>query len=101
MLLITDGLPRGLGHLQVDNRPAGHGMFEADTYTCTHCNRVVVLNPHRVRERYKCAGCTHHICDECAAKKAAGAACKTFLQRIDEIRAQAERQAEAHILTLP
>lgn len=84
MLIITDNLPRGLGYLEVDNRPAGQQHFEADTYTCTHCNRVVVMNPNRVRERYKCRGCSHHICDPCAAERIAGVACKTMNQRIDE-----------------
>lgn len=101
MLIITDGLPRGLGYLEVDNRAGGGRLFEADTYTCTHCNRVVVMNPERKRERYKCQGCRHHICDECAAKKISGEPCRTMDQRIDELRAQAVRQAEAPSLTLP
>lgn len=100
MLVITDGLPRGLGVVALDNRASGGRLFEADTYTCTHCNRVVVLNPERKRDRYKCRGCSHHICDECAAERMAGGECLTFTQRADRIlekltRAQATRQAEA------
>jgi hypothetical protein len=91
MLVITDGLPRGLGYYEVDQRnvhaplpPGTQRHFEADTYTCTHCQFVVVMNPERKRERYKCGGCNHHICDGCAALKAAGGVCKTFAQKIDE-----------------
>jgi hypothetical protein len=84
MLLITDGLPRGLGELSVDNRAAGARLFEANTYTCTHCSAVVVMNPDRKRERYFCRGCTHHICDNCAAEITAGAPCKTMAQKHDE-----------------
>lgn len=90
MLLKTDGLPSGLGYLELDHRAspeAPFGLprhFEADTYTCTHCNAVVVMNPDRVRERYKCRGCNHHICDPCAAIKSAGGPCKTMDQRIDQ-----------------
>lgn len=101
MLIITDNLPRGLGYLQIDQRAAGLGVREADTYTCSHCNRVVVLNPERKRERYKCHGCSHHICDDCAALRIAGGSCRTMAQKVDEIRAQATRQAEAHTITLP
>jgi hypothetical protein len=84
MLVITDGLPRGLGELVIDQRPAGARLFEAPTYTCTHCSGVVVMNPARKRERYKCRGCSHHICDGCAAERTAGAPCKTMSQKFDE-----------------
>lgn len=93
MLIITDGQPRGLGYFENDQRnvpvelpPGVPRHFEADTYTCRHCERVVVLNPSRVRERYKCSGCNHHICDSCAAERVAGAPCKTYAQKVDEMR---------------
>lgn len=99
MLIITDGQPRGLGHVEVDQRnveaplpPGVQRYFEADTYTCTHCERIVVLNPLRKRERYKCAGCNHHICDGCAAERYAGAPCKTFQQKVAEVLERATRQ---------
>lgn len=107
MLVITDGLPRGLGYLEVDHRateppPGLPRYFEADTYTCTHCSRVVVLNPNRVRERYKCRGCNHHICDDCAALRVAGAPCRTIDQMIDEAREVAAREtAMGGVLLLP
>jgi hypothetical protein len=99
MLILTDGQPRGLGYLEVDQRPVEAALppgtsryFEADTYTCSHCHSVVVMNPERKRERYKCNGCNHHICDDCAAKKFAGQPCKTLWQQADEILARAARQ---------
>jgi hypothetical protein len=107
-LLITDGLPRGLGYYEIDNRAAHNELppgtikhFEADTYTCSHCEAVVVLNPSRVRERYKCKGCNHHICDECAAKRVAGDGCRTYAQFIDELRERDERQPESSSILLP
>lgn len=104
MLIKTQ--PTDLGYLLLDHRatdaPAGlPPVFEAATYTCTHCNAVVVLNPKRTRERYKCVGCNHLICDPCAAERHAGAPCKTALQKFDEFLAQAERRAEANPLILP
>ncbi len=98
MLLITDGLPRGAGELTLDHRASGGRLFEAGTYTCTHCNAVVVLNPQRTRERYKCRGCNHHICDNCAAERAAGAPCKTMAQKIDELASAAERVSSGGIV---
>lgn len=104
-LLITDGLPRGLGYVEIDHRatpaelpPGTARHFEADTYTCSHCQAVVILNPERKRERYKCNGCRHHICDPCAALKTLGRPCKTFWQVADEVMEQAARPANSAIL---
>lgn len=91
MLILNDMEPRGLGYIEIDHRAGGiapDGLpkhFEADTYTCSHCQRIVVMNPARKRERYKCNGCSHHICDECAVKKVSGEPCKTWNQFIDEL----------------
>jgi len=40
-------------------------LFEAATMTCAHCNRVVIRNPLRVRERATCLQCNQYICDLC------------------------------------
>lgn len=104
MLIKNDDKPEGLGYYMVDQRASGipvfggNALFEADTYTCSHCNRVVVMHPMRTRPRYKCRGCDHHICDECAAERSAGAACKTMRQKVDEILEKAGRQAAGLIL---
>ena len=103
----SDFGPSGFGYLEVDNRacdlPPGVAArhFEADTYTCTHCERVVVLNPARKRERYKCRYCDHHICDDCAALAIQGTPCKPFKVVVEEIREQAERQAKSLLIHLP
>lgn len=104
-LIITDG-PRGLGYFELDHRatPAaveGPRHFEADTYTCSHCQFVVVMNPARKRERYKCKGCNHHICDGCEALKFAGAPCKTYAQKVDEIQERDLRHPELANIILP
>lgn len=95
MLIQTQ--PTNLGYLQSDNRAAGGGNFEAATYTCTHCQRVVVLNPDRKRERYKCRGCNHLICDDCAVARTAGAPCRTFAQLADEVMTAAEKMSAGGI----
>lgn len=82
-LIITQ--PTSLGYYQRDERAAGGQNFEAATYTCTHCEAVVVMNPERKRERYRCTGCNHLICDGCAAIRASGAPCRTYAQKLDEL----------------
>lgn len=44
-------------------------VFEAATLTCNHCNRTVIKNPLRVRERAHCFECNRYICDWCDAQR--------------------------------
>lgn len=67
---------------------ASVGMFEAPTITCKHCQKVLVLNPLRTRDRAWCQKCDHYICDECGAVLTATGICKTFEQIIDEAHEQ-------------
>ncbi len=71
---IATGLPIG----------AGRGVFEAATYTCSHCQVVVVINPLRTRDREYCSKCDHYICDRCGAIKAATGECRTMQEVFDE-----------------
>ena len=61
-VVLAAGLPAG----------AGRGLFEAPTYTCSHCQVVVIVNPKRNRERAYCRGCDHMICDSCGVARGAG-----------------------------
>lgn len=84
-MLRTAGLPAD----------AGKTLFEAATYTCSHCNYVVVVNPDRRRERAYCAKCDHLICDACnATRLASGGECKTMLQLIEEIQEKAAKDEQ-------
>jgi hypothetical protein len=40
-------------------------VFESATYSCSHCQTVVVMNPLRTRERAYCRKCDRYICDNC------------------------------------
>jgi hypothetical protein len=68
------------GYLIVDHRASpglnvpqnpllGEGkVFEADTLTCAHCQRILILNPFRERPRGSCLKCGgRYICDFCVA----------------------------------
>lgn len=77
-------------------RGAGRTFFEAPTYTCSHCQRIVIVNPDRVRDRAYCRKCDHRICDECGGVAAATGECRTFRQVIDEV-----QEAVARGLPIP
>lgn len=80
---IAAGLPVG----------AGKGLYESATYTCSHCDAVVVMNPKRTRERGYCKGCDRHLCDACTALKALNFECKTMAQVMFETQVLADKQA--------
>ncbi len=65
---------------------SGNGVFETPTFTCSHCQRVVIMNPARTRSRGYCRKCDHYVCDGCEAKRvASGGVCYTYKQFMDDI----------------
>lgn len=62
-------------------------MLEAPTYSCVHCQRVVIMNPLRTRARVYCGKCDDYVCDPCEARRALNqhAPHKSFAQIADEI----------------
>lgn len=82
------------GWLLIDHRasPGVPGLpegsaWESATITCAHCQKVVVLNPQRTRERGYCRKCDHYVCDrpECNAD------CRNFNKHLDQLQEQAFR----------
>lgn len=67
--------------------PIGNGvMMEVPTLTCSHCQKVLIVNPGRTRDRGYCPKCDHYVCDECeAARVVSGGDCRTFKQLMDEV----------------
>lgn len=63
----------------------GGTTLEADTYTCPHCNALVVKNPDRTRERAVCRKCMQVVCDSCVGE------CVPFAKVLDELHAVAHR----------
>lgn len=64
---------------------AGRGVFESATITCSHCQRVVVLNPLRTRDRGWCCKCDAYLCDWCYEAFKQTNICKPFVtQVVDE-----------------
>ena len=86
--VITSGLPPG----------AGKGIFEAPTYTCSHCQLVVVLNPLRTRDRGYCPKCDHYVCDRCEGVRVQTGQCKTFNEIIAEAQEQATKRPQSLVV---
>lgn len=78
--------------------PVGAGtMFEAPIATCSHCQRGIVMNPLRTRDRAYCPGCDRYICDECALVRKLSGVCKTFKQVMDDEAERALRSTPAGV----
>jgi hypothetical protein len=73
------------GYLLIDDRVSGNGLRESDTSTCTHCQKIIILNPLRARERHYCRKCDHYICDNCALLMKLGHSCQPMKQVMDEL----------------
>lgn len=78
------------GYLLIDHTDSpgagpipGGQKFEAATVTCSHCCRVVILNPNRVRARSYCAKCDHYICDD----PICNAGCNPIAKQLDDAEA--------------
>lgn len=56
----------------------GGTMMETSTITCNHCQRCVIKNPLRVRERNYCTGCDRYICDGCELIRVQTGQCMPF-----------------------
>ncbi len=64
--------------------PVGQGqVLERDVKQCSHCQRAVVLNPGRVRDRAVCPKCYHYICDECEAIRVKSGDCVPWAKVMD------------------
>lgn len=73
---------------------AGKGLYESATYTCSHCNRVVIIEPRRTRERGFCRKCSARICDPCTEVMAKTLTCRSMKEIIDETLEQAVKQTD-------
>jgi hypothetical protein len=59
--------------------------LEAATLTCSHCQRVVIMNPDRIRTRGWCSNCDHYICDWCnEERQTPGYVHKSYKEKMDQ-----------------
>lgn len=57
----------------------GAGVYEADTFTCVHCNRVVHVKARTQGDEYFCRNCMARICPPCADHP-----CAPFLKKLEQ-----------------
>jgi hypothetical protein len=84
---VASGLPPG----------AGHGVFETATFTCSHCQAVVVKHPFRERARGYCRKCDHYICDVCETKRLLDGVCYPFKAFAADMLEAADKAAQANM----
>lgn len=59
----------------------GPGMYEADTFSCCHCNRIVHVKPRANMDEFgsMCRNCMKMVCPACA-----DGGCTPFLKKLEE-----------------
>lgn len=82
-------LRRHEGWFMSDNRVSGGALIERAAVTCSHCPRVVIMNPDRTRARGYCPKCDHYVCDLCEAIRVATGECHPKQQIFDDFKEQA------------
>lgn len=87
-MAVPMGLPAG----------SGRGLYKSATYTCQHCDFIVVIEPKRTRERAWCKKCDHRLCDACGVELAFTGECRCASKRIAEYLAAVQRGEHPLIL---
>ena len=66
--------------------PVGRGRrVELPTVNCSHCERLVLMNPLRTRDRGYCPKCDRYLCDQCELVRVqSGGECHSFKKKIDQ-----------------
>jgi len=91
------------GYLLIDHSATGapgpgglRGKVETSTLTCGHCQRQMIRNPLRTRERAYAPEMDRYICDECALVRKLTGKLKPFTQIMDEHCAAVVLQERTH-----
>jgi hypothetical protein len=71
------------------------------SYTCNHCNRVVMLNPQRTRDREWCSRCNRYICDGCGAVLAKTGECMPMAKLVAKVQRAAESNSALPKILVP
>lgn len=69
--------------------------YESAVFGCSHCQRQVILNPQRTRERGYCRKCDRYICDQCTTIMAQTRECVPFKKVLDEAQEAAFRAEQS------
>lgn len=76
--------PEFIAKNRLDAPAVGAGVtYESAVSVCHHCNRDIILNPNRTRERAWCWVCDHYICDLCDTARKLGVPCTPFKKKLE------------------
>jgi len=92
-------VPHVGGSLIITDRVSGKTTFEADTFTCCHCNRVVIVE--YLRDKGQAATNFDYCrrCDKAVGACCAGKGCTPFEKKLEayEARARTRRANASHL----
>jgi len=72
----------GAGYYNNDDRPSGGKQQQADVRTCTHCQKIVLLQAWK-EEGGWCSRCMAPICDFCADRMLVFG-CEPFMKQVEQ-----------------
>jgi len=76
-------LRKAKSYIQILDPEAPGGLIEQDSFSCAHCNRIVIVEPGSGRERGICQRCRKLVCGR-----------KACMDRCDPIEAKIERMEQ-------
>jgi len=85
----------------VDNRASGGTLEERPVVTCAHCQRQIVLQPLRTRDRGECRLCDKYICDECDVVYRKTDECASMQRKFDKLESDAYREQNQYATVDP
>lgn len=79
VIYAPEGTKVNFDRLRCEEIPAG--KFEADTFTCIHCNRVIHVKPFTSMDEFgsMCRNCMKMTCPTCA-----DGPCVPFMKKLEE-----------------
>ena len=83
--------PADVAHVPGSIPVAGGSLLERDVQMCSHCQRGVVLEPLRTRDRGYCPKCNHFVCDSCETIRVKTGECVPFVKVLDVAHNHAEK----------
>lgn len=78
-----DGREAAIAGLRGHDLGAGKRL-KLPTYSCNHCQRQLIVNPLRTRDRERCWKCHRYVCDPCKTNLVLTGVCYPWKQREDD-----------------
>lgn len=85
--------PEDVAHVPGVLAVPGGGLLERDVKMCSHCQRGILLEPLRTRDRGYCGKCDKYVCDGCEAIRVKTGACVPMAKKFDTAQAIVEKFA--------